>query len=281
MNQFKYTLPENGPTASKRFIPSGEIYEMHFHDYIEIELILSGKGEHIYNSDVYELVAGDAYIVTHHDLHAFRAIEDVELINLSFDINLLDAPLADALRYRANKKLYCSFTEKDRARFTKIHDLLVGELSARRDLSDIMIKSLISEIAVEIVRLSQGDESQAPSLYQRALEYIHSNFKSELSLGALADTLSVTPNYLGRVLSRELGISFNTYVHRLRLRHACSLLLFSNMPVRKIAAAAGYSSLEYFFAVFKKHFKMTPSEYRKSKAVALSQPDVDTNSILF
>jgi len=71
----------------------------------------------------------------------------------------------------------------------------------------------------------------------------------------------------GKLLNK-IGFSFGKL--HCYVRHACD-------P----AAASGYSSLEYFFAVFKKHFDLTPGEYRRSKAKALSHPDVNTDSILF
>ncbi len=274
------SLLEKDIMSSERVLHAGEIFPMHCHDYIEFEFILSGKGEHIYNSEVFELDAGHAFIVTHRDLHAIRAITDMNVINIGFDVNFIDASVSEILQYDANKKLYCILSKKDTEYLYGICKRLLHELENRDKFSDILLKSLLSEILVETVRRSLTGETEPPSLCQRALEYIHSNFKGELSLTKTADLLSVTPNYLGRIFRRDMGVPFNTYLNTIRMRYACSLLLFSDITAKEIAEMSGYLSQEYFYSVFKKRFGITPTEYRAENASSLTHSHINTTSIL-
>ncbi len=276
----KYSLGTSGVIAVKKRLSAGDIYDMHWHDYIELELILSGRAEHIYNSEAYELCEGNAYIVTHHDLHAFRAVTDITLINIGFDISLLGSSLADALMYGARKKLCCAFPATQTEQMRELCELLIAETASDNMLSDAMIRALIARMVIEIIRRSESVDLQSPSLSQKALEYIHSAFKEDISLQQLSDVLSITPNYLGRIFQRDVGVSFNTYVNQVRLRYVCNLLLFSALPVKDIALMSGYSSVEYFFSVFKKHFGMTPTRYRSTNSKILTHSSVSTNSIL-
>ena len=50
----------------------------------------------------------------------------------------------------------------------------------------------------------------------------------------------------------------------MKIAHAKQLLETTDMPVAKVAAACGYSSVEHFIRIFSKHEKMTPLQYRKS-----------------
>ncbi len=260
-----------GIFAVQKTIPAGTIYEIHRHDYIEIELIISGKSEHIYNNEISEASAGHAYIITHHDLHAFRAVEDTEIFSIGFDISLLDKYTSDILSYITNRKLSCIFKGDELNDMISHFKLLIHENRSEKLLSKSLCRALITEIIVNIARRSENISSYSPTTSQKALEYIHYGFKNDLSLGALSEQVGVTPNYLGKIFLHDIGVSFNTYLNRIRLRYACDMLLFSDMPINKIGAISGYSRIEYFYYIFKKEFSVTPKEYRKINGKILNK----------
>ncbi len=279
MSLHKYSLEDRGMTAIEKNIFAGEIFEMHWHDYIELEIIFSGNAEHIYNSEAYELKAGHAYIVTHHDLHAFRAVNNIRLVNICFDINFIDNELTHSLLYYGDKNLRCAFDDKKTKQIYDMCNKLIFEQNIENPFSITMRKAILSQLVIEIIRCSPL-VIHSPTLSQKALEYIHLNFKEQLSLGILADYLSVTPNYLGRIFTRDTGMSFNAYLNKIRLRYICNMLLYSSLTVKEISAMSGYSSLEYFFYIFKKHFGISPVEYRKINTSKLTLESISTNSIL-
>ena len=57
-----------------------------------------------------------------------------------------------------------------------------------------------------------------------------------------------------------MGISFVDYVLRLRLRDATTQLTSTDEAV---ASSCGFADIKAFNVTFKKHFHMTPTEYRK------------------
>ncbi len=52
------------------------------------------------------------------------------------------------------------------------------------------------------------------------------------------------------------------YLQHIRLRDAGELLQTSNLSVSEVAYQVGYQDLNYFAALFKKHYGTTPSQYR-------------------
>ncbi len=258
----KYTLPESGILALKQERPAGYINEMHWHEYIEIEIMLSGCSEHILNSEAYELKGGDVYIVTHRDFHARRTLDKITFYTIGFGMDMLDDALVDALSYTQNKKLCCTYPEGEARHLYACCEFLINEQSKDEPYSKSLSKALINEIVVDILRHTDSIAKSEPSLTGKALEYIHTHFKEQISLGMLASSLGVTPNYLGRVFSRDIGMTFNEYLNRVRLRYACNMLLFSTLPAKEIAIISGYASVEYMFRLFKEQMGMTPSEYR-------------------
>ena len=55
------------------------------------------------------------------------------------------------------------------------------------------------------------------------------------------------------------------YMNKLRLRKASKILVEeSNIPITEVAYMCGFSSNQYFNFSFKKHFNITPGEFRRS-----------------
>ena len=70
----------------------------------------------------------------------------------------------------------------------------------------------------------------------------------------------------GRYVSfRIYPLSFSEYLTSIRLQNACRLLLSTNLRVVVISEMVGYNDYHYFSNTFKKHFLMTPLQYRKIK----------------
>ncbi len=272
--------PQQRLFIRKNHIPAGSIFEMHRHDYIELEFIISGQAEHIYNSDAFSLDAGHAYIVTQQDRHAFRALSEVWLYNVGFYREALDPELVRALTGGTQRNLCCCFDSQQVQQLGQLFEELLQEHSGEEELKELCAKVLLSRIVIAILRSAKIYASRPASLPQRALEQIHSRFHNELSLSMLAEELGVTPNYLGRIFRMDTGVCFNTYLNRIRLRYACNMLIYSGESVRRIAAMSGYSSLEYFFSLFKKHFGKTPVCYRKDNRPRLAQSGISTSSVL-
>ncbi len=264
MQNQKFSMPNSELYVTEKKIPKDEVYSMHWHDYIELELIISGQAEHIYNSDAYKLSVGDAYIVTHRDLHAFRAISDVRLFNIGFDIKVLDEELSRALMLSEGKRLCCSFDDIRTSDMMEICTLMLREQSGGDEYSEQMKRALLSRLIIEILRRSEHGRLMGRPLSKKALEYIHIHFKEELSLSMLAEKMNVTPNYMGRLFREETGESFSSYINSIRIRNACNMLMYSNVPIKEISEMSGYMSNEYFFSVFKKKVGMTPAEYRNN-----------------
>ncbi|GJM31606.1 MAG: hypothetical protein DHS20C18_06070 [Saprospiraceae bacterium] len=87
----------------------------------------------------------------------------------------------------------------------------------------------------------------------------------ELTLQTLAQQLSVHPHHLSRVINQELKMSFTDYINSFRLEVSAKRLRDPNFDHLKISALAyesGFNSVPTFNTLFKKVYKMTPSEYR-------------------
>ncbi len=100
------------------------------------------------------------------------------------------------------------------------------------------------------------------SLCEKMLRYIHQHYNEPLTLARLASIFYMNQAYLGRMFSKNVGVTFNEYLKTYRIKMAMQMLSRRNMSVLEVSKAVGYQNLNYFFRVFKMHVGATPSEFR-------------------
>jgi YesN/AraC family two-component response regulator len=100
-----------------------------------------------------------------------------------------------------------------------------------------------------------------------AVEYIGQHYaRPNLSVKDMTSQLSVGSSYFSSMFKSFTGMTFTAYLTRLRLEKARDLLIATDQKNYEVAAAVGYDDPGYFRQVFKKHTRLTPSEYRKRHA---------------
>lgn len=249
-----------GFLLTRRRIAAGTVYPIHWHDFYEFEIIRSGQAEHIHNNTRSVVSEGSAFLICLNDFHGITALTDLELYSIHFSKDLLPPELAD---YIEVGKFACWFDSEQARGVTE--KLLQMDTEARTDqpFADRMIRDLLEQILIALIRKSpEARDHIPPSPVRRAVVHLRSNFRRDITLTELSRTVSLSPNYLGQLFKAETGQTFNAYLNALRLKYACSLLESSGLSVKEVAFAAGYRSVEYFLAVFRKNMRMTPSQYR-------------------
>lgn len=108
------------------------------------------------------------------------------------------------------------------------------------------------------------ENTQLTPVVQLAKQHIDQNYaRVDLSLQSVADSLSINPAYLSRLLKQEIGISFVKYLTSVRIRQAILLMNDPSLKIYEIASRVGYANQYYFSTAFKKMLDISPLEYRK------------------
>lgn len=104
-----------------------------------------------------------------------------------------------------------------------------------------------------------------------AINYIHNNLSTELSIPMLAEIALLSPNRFSTRFHKEVGITASAYILRERMNNAAQLLIYSNLDIQHIGAKVGILDSNYFTRCFKKQFDMSPTEYRRRGVPSLSE----------
>lgn len=94
-------------------------------------------------------------------------------------------------------------------------------------------------------------------------EYANKDF----SLGLLAESLAITPNYLSALFTTETSMTFTQHLTRIRMEHAKRLLNETHLKIYQICKEVGYSDQAYFSRLFKSLEGMSPFEYRERSRI--------------
>lgn len=144
------------------------------------------------------------------------------------------------------------------------------------EFSDRVIKAIdkltdkneiLMYMGTEIVRLTQDvkKNKRQPEFsphVRNCIKYINENISQKISVTSAAKHCGISADYLSQIFKREIGENLSSYILRQKLEKAKGLLL-KGMPVKEICIEIGFSSQAYFVTVFRRFYKLTPSEYVK------------------
>lgn len=148
----------------------------------------------------------------------------------------------------------------------KTHPEITGETSPERFEVNAFkqVKKDIADSLLDVL-LTSTPEMHAglthPAL-NAAFDYIYAHKSDPIHLEDVANACYLSPSYFSRLFKKEIGISFNAYVSKLKILWAKSLLETTTMPISQISDALGFSDSGYFIKKFKSHFGVTPGLYR-------------------
>ncbi len=118
----------------------------------------------------------------------------------------------------------------------------------------------------EMMETVKKNDKVTSSMVKAVQNYINDNYPHEVSLKDAARHVHVSPCYLSRIFSKQVGLPFKKYLIDVRLNSAKKLLLTTNKPVGEIAFDVGYNDVSYFCRTFKQHQGLSPNNYRANNA---------------
>jgi two-component system response regulator YesN len=101
-------------------------------------------------------------------------------------------------------------------------------------------------------------------LIKSAIEFIHSNYSSNITLDCIAKKIYITPGYLSQLFKQETGINFLDFLNQQRIQKAKEYLTSTFLKSYEIADKVGFKDEKYFSQVFKRYTGLTPMQYRDS-----------------
>ena len=110
-----------------------------------------------------------------------------------------------------------------------------------------------------------GESSAEIQSHDAAAEifaFLNDHYKENLCLTDIADHFSFHPSYVIRLLKKRYQKTPGQIIQQLRLEKAAQLLITSNSSIQTIAYETGFNDGGYFTRLFKRHYGVTPHQWR-------------------
>ncbi len=104
--------------------------------------------------------------------------------------------------------------------------------------------------------------SDIPVIYA-IQNHVYKHLTDKISLADIADTVGYSQNYLTRLFKEKTGLTIMAYIRQQKITEVKDQLLYTSLPIAKIASDFGFTDQSHLTKVFNKFEKMTPQQYRK------------------
>jgi len=193
-------------------------------------------------------------------------------LHLYLPDSLLQQSAEDGFGQNAQVELLPGDLRVDPA-ITQLGKIVAQEIRIPSCGSRMMLDSVSLALVVHVLRswssLSAPTELHrsglAPWQQQRAIEQLQSRYHENLSIADLAAEARLSPFHFIRSFKASVGVPPHQYLTQIRMERARVLLETTDLAITDVAFETGYQSPAHFARLFRRHYGMTPTAYRRER----------------
>ena len=265
----------------------------HWHNYIEIIYIKTGKLFISINNEQYIGIPGDIFFINEGELHEMY-VEDTQTLYYAilFPIKYLNFEMKDFVENSYLGSLYnkdsvftnklpktCKTYEEICKQLKRVIHLNESHEIAFKFGTKVALLNIIYMLAKENLIKESGNnhslsEINKLNLLKNITSYIYENYSNIIYLTTISDKFGMCPKYFCKFFKDNFGKTFIGYLKSLRIEKSMSMLIDTNFSIMDIAFANGFENVSYYIRTFKELADCTPSSYRKQNHCAVIKPSI-------
>lgn len=99
---------------------------------------------------------------------------------------------------------------------------------------------------------------------EKAISFINTHLSEKISLNSVSEHLKLSKEYTSALFKKEMGIGITDYINKRKMLYAKEMLdSAESTSLPEIAESLGFDNYYYFSRLFKKHFGLSPMQYKK------------------
>lgn len=245
----------------------------HWHDFYELEIVI-GKGQTTINDRLFSFEHGALSFVTPSSIHSYLFEQsEFECINFNFDIKYLDSENLISLISQIESS-FLELSEEDINWYKRLVEAYERDWDKTRPFDRVYSVKILELMIMNVVKFGQNNDfihlkpslNGAASPIPSAVRYIQKNFRKDIKMKDVSDSVWLSEKYFSHLFHKVMGCTFSQYLISIRLRNACHMLVHANDSVTEISRDSGFNNVKHFQRTFKKHFGVTPLEYRRDNS---------------
>lgn len=257
-----------------------DFFYLHWHYEFEFIYVIEGAIIYTIEDKDYCVMAGEGLFIHSNQLHAAKSYNGMpcQACVVLFHPNLFDnnkqASTYSKFVYPIlNGEMIFENCFRCKEKWQKSVMELIKEMDAlmTENLSDneLLLKSKLFEIwhlcytnSVTLALESRKNKNYKLERLQSVLNYIHANYKEEISLTTLAKILPMSKGQFCYTFKEVMNMSPIAYVIRYRILQSCTLLTETDWKIADISRNVGFNNISYFNREFIKAIRCSPGRYR-------------------
>lgn len=253
---FKNLTPKNIRIADCVFYTGNTSNtKRHCHDTLELDYFLKGKHSIYTNTSITPIISHAYNIIGYMPqcIHQGSLLGAQETIVLWLDIPSCPSDLAS------------HFWLSDKSGTLRwLFEQIYAEYNANHPERDALIESYAYCIIKHIMRhfLLPSNSGIKDDILE-LLQYINSNYSSDISPEQMACKLNISKSHLHKVFKDFVGITPLQYVQNVRIEQAKAILASSRYSIQEVSDLVGYHDTRYFSRIFKQLTGMSPRDWKK------------------
>ena len=230
-----------------------------YHSFL-ILYTYKGNGQLEYDNRTYHLSEGDGFFIDCRLPQLYKTTGEF----WKHSVFHLNGPLVPALFKQYSAGGSVCFSQPISGSYQISLEKLLSIYNNTHPYRDWLAADCISTILTGLLADSSTNKIQSmPVNLQIIVKYMEDHLSSAITLDYLSHFFGISKYYLSREFKKYTGFSPNDYLIRLRMEHAKTLLLSTNLPANKIAHMVGIHDVNNFNNLFKKRNGVTPGQFRK------------------
>lgn len=250
----------------------------HWHDDVELILVLSGRMDYNVNGEIIRLTEGNGIFVNARQLHYGFSAEhhQCEFICVLFHPLRLCSSLRLEQQYLSpllsDESIPCCHLHRDIPWQKQILED-VEAMYAVRDLeaAELQVQSLFYRMWWNLyTNLHSGQKQKKPdnhrlSALKAMLSYIETNYQNPITLDDISAAGNVGKTSCYNLFQKYVNQAPNLYLINFRLGKGAELLVSSELSIAEICYEVGFGGASYFAEMFRKRYNCSPSAYRRER----------------
>ena len=252
--------------------------DWHWHPELEFVFVRKGTAVISAGNSKYILTQGNGIFINTQVIHRFESAESTIIPNIVFSPLLLASK--ESLIYQKYMQpilssIDCQVFSPGIPWQKEILDILnslfsLQEESDSCELQTIQFLLRIWQIMYENIDPISSGQKGITNIKDQArleilLQYIHDHYQDTPTLEELTQLVSLSKSSILNLFHKYVHMTPIDYVLHYKLKKAAQLLDTTENTISCIAQSTGFNNEGYFCRKFKEIFKLTPSQYRKSR----------------
>ena len=279
----RFAFPDESFPLSVSFWDDALPIRNHVHSFYELVIVFHGSAVHRVGGRNILLERGDVFVIPPRLPHSYIDCRNFGYCNVM--VNHEELPLLSTIllpekmpRYKwlfGEMPRHFYVGDEPRLRIgeavladcNRILERMLREQTMAEPGCRIAMAAAYLELLLCLCRENPSSlrDGMIPELFRSLSGEIIRTSAKPLDMDKLCRSAGISRATLFRGFRRYYRMTPLGFQLQCRLRHAQQLLAHQTQPIGEIAARCGFSTQSYFSEIFRRHFGMTPLEFRNSR----------------